>query len=151
MKKQQEIVSVLRRFAAEKRIDLQTLSARLDIPYSTLTSALRGTRPFPSDLETRKRIASVLGVTGLQVAIWCELLGLDDFIVTQNFESNALAALQAMRADPVVAHIAPSDDAWEQMPQHAKIALILMYQALTNKRLLEVSKVPAQPEEDNAE
>jgi hypothetical protein len=36
------------------------------------------------------------------------------------------------------------------MPQHGKIALILMYQTLTQKRFLDPSKVPAQSKEDNA-
>lgn len=104
---------------------------------------MRGARRFPSDVETRKRLVSVLGVPGLQVAIWCELLNLDDFIVTQNFESNAKAALQAMRADPAVSCLTPSDDVWDQTPTHARIALILMYQTLTQKPLLDLSKVPA--------
>lgn len=143
MKRQQEIVGALRRFAAQNQIDLLTLAARLSMPYSTLTAALRGTRPFPSDAETRKRIASVLGVPGLQVAIWCGLLSLDDLIVKQDFESNSLAALRSMRDDPAVAHFAPSDAIWEQMPRHSKIALILMYQTLTQKRFLEASKTGA--------
>ncbi|MDD5471488.1 MAG: hypothetical protein PHP05_06195 [Sideroxydans sp.] len=144
----QSIVKAIDEFMARNAITVKDLSTRLDIPYSTLTSALRGARPFPSDAETRKRIASVLGVPGLQVAIWCELLSLDDFIVTQNFESNSLAALQSMRADPAVAYFIPSDAIWAQMPTHGKIALILMYQTLTQKRLLEVSKVPEQAKED---
>lgn len=146
----QPIVKAIDEFMARNAITVKELSVRLDIPYSTLTSALRGARPFPSDAETRKRLASVLGVPGLQIAIWCELLSLDDFIVTQNFETNAKAALQAMRADPAVSYFTPSDDVWEKTPAHAKVALILMYQTLTQKRLLDLSKVPATAKESDA-
>ena len=138
------IIKALEQHMVDNGLSIRDLSdeRHLDMPYSTLSSALRGARPFPSDAETRGKVARLMGVPGLQVAIWCELLTLEDFVVKDNFERDAAKALEAMREDSTVAHFVPSDAVWAQTPEHAKIALILMYQTLTGRRFIEAAQIP---------
>lgn len=137
------IVKALEKYMLDNGISLKELSdeQHLDMPYSTLSSAMRGARSFPSDREIRSRMARMMGVPGLQVAIWCELLNLEDFIVKETFEQDAAKALAAMREDPSVAHFIPSDEEWERTPQAGKIALVLMYQTLVGRRFLQAAQV----------
>lgn len=137
------IVKALEKYMLDNGLSLKELSddQHLDMPYSTLSSAMRGARAFPSDREVRSRIARMMGVPGLQVAIWCELLNLEDFIVKETFEQDAAKAVAAMREDPSVAHFIPSDEEWARMPQAGKIALVLMYQTLVGRRFLQAAQV----------
>ena len=137
----QPIIKAIEEFMARNQMTVKDLALQLGMAYSTLTSALRGDRPFPAAADVRRRVAKALGVPGLQVAIWCELLNLDDFIVTHQFDNDARIAIEAMRHDPTVSYFVPGDDVWNATPEHAKIALILMYQTLTGKRFLETAKI----------
>lgn len=140
------IVKALEKYMVDNGLSMHDLADEhhLKMAYSTLSSALRGARPFPSDVETRAKVARMMGVPGLQVAIWCELLTLEDFVVNDDFEMDAAKALTAMRNDPAVSYFLPSEDVWQKTPAHAKIALILMYQTLTGKRFLAAAKVASE-------
>ena len=137
------IVKALEKYMLDHALTMKELSDphHLDMAYSTLSSAMRGARAFPSDRDTRNRVARLLGMPGLQVAIWCELLSHEDFIVKDDFQRDAAMALEAMRADPAVAHFVPSDEDWKQMPRSGQIALVLMYQTLVGRRFLRAAKV----------
>jgi uncharacterized protein (DUF2384 family) len=137
------IVKALEKYMTENGLSMKELSDEryLGMPYSTLSSAMRGARPFPSDRDTRSRIAQMMGVPGLQVAIWCELLNIEDFIVKESFEQDAEKALQAMREDPTVAHFIPPDSEWKKIPESGKVALVLMYQTLVGRRFLQAAHV----------
>ena len=146
MVKVQPIVAVLEEYAGRKSITLLELSKRLGIPYSTVTAAMRGERPMPVDAEVRERLAELLDVSGLQIAVWCGLLSGADFVVRGDTGEQLLdGVLDRVRADPSVGVSAASDAAWADTPREVKVMLAHIYQRLIGQRILPTAKVPAQP------
>lgn len=137
------IVKALERHMEEQHLSLKELAGPgcLDLPYSTVSTLMRGARPFPTDHALRTRMARMMGTSGLQVAIWCELLTLEDFVVKQTFEDDARRALESMRADPSVSHFIPSDAQWNAMPPSGQAALVLMYQTLVGRRFVKAAQI----------
>jgi hypothetical protein len=137
----------LERFMDDRHIPTRALADALGVPYAGLTACLRGERRLPNSPEVRRRAAELLGVSGLQIAIWNGQLGIEDFGLPQTKDHSAieLAALRFMRADPRVGYLMPSDDEWSSWPRPARISLMLTYQELTKANLLPAARFPKRP------
>lgn len=133
----------LERYMLGKGMTVRDLAEFLEIPYPTLTAGLRGDRAFPSDARIRRKIADLLGVSGLQVAVWCEILSIEDFSVPPGKSDLELRALRGMKEDPAVGYLIPEEEVWKTWPPAARAAIILIYQELTKNILLPPVKVPA--------
>lgn len=146
MVKVQPIVAVLEEYAGRNSITLFELSKRLEVPYSSVTAAMRGERPMPVDAEVRERLAELLNVSGLQIAIWCGLLSGVDFVVRNDDGDKLLdGVLDRVRADPTVGVSAASEAAWESTPREVKVMVAHIYQNFVGQRLLPTAKLQAQP------
>ncbi len=144
--KVQPIVAVLEEYVGRNSITLFELAKRIGVPYSTVTAAMRGERPMPVDAEVRDRLADLLDVSGLQVAIWCGLLSGADFVVRNDDGDQLLdGVLDRVRSDPRLGVSAASDAAWSSTPREVKIMVAHIFQNLVEKRLLPTAKVSAQP------
>ncbi len=143
--KVQPIVATLEEYAGRNSITLLELSKRIGVPYSTVTAAMRGERLLPDSAELRERLAELLDVTGLQIAIWCGLLSANDFVVRSDDGDKLLdGILDRVRADPSVGVSAATDAAWAETPREVKIMLTHIYQQFIGQRILPTAKVPAQ-------
>lgn len=138
------IVVALGEFAGKHGMTIHDLADRLDVPYSTATAFMRGDRPVPVDVELRERMAELLGVSGLQIAIWCGLLSNNDFVVRSDEGDRVLdLALERVRADASVGVSAVSDAIWAETPRETKVMVAHLYQQLSGQRLLPTAKLPA--------
>jgi transcriptional regulator with XRE-family HTH domain len=146
MVKVQPIVAVLEEYVGRNNITLLELSRRLGVAHSTMTAIMRGDRQMPVDSELRDRLAELLDVSGLQIAVWCGLLSGADFVVRNDDGDKLLdSVLDRVRADPSVGVSAPSDRAWAETPREVKVMLAHIYQQFVGQRLLPTAKLQAQP------
>lgn len=138
------IIVALSEYAGRHGLTTFDLAKRLDVSYSTATAVMRGDRSVPTDPDSRARMAEMLGVSGLQIAIWCGLLSSNDFVVRSDEGDRVLdLALERVRADASVGVTAVSDATWKQTPRETKVMVAHLYQQLTGKRLLPTAKLPA--------
>ena len=129
------IVVRLNEYMHRNGMTVRDLALTLDVPYPTLTAGMRGDRPFPASKDVRRKLARLLDVPGLQIAIWCNLLDVADFIVEKDFDKTVELAIKTMREDQSVAHTLPPNDAdVEAWPRSAKTALVLLYQIYLRER-----------------
>lgn len=144
MVKVQPVVAVLEEYVGCNNITLLELSRRLGVAHSTMTAIMRGDRQMPVDSELRDRLAELLDVSGLQVAIWCDLLSGADFVVRSDDGDKLLdGVLDRVRSDPRVGVSAVSDAAWAETPRETKIMVAHIFQNLVGQRLLPTAKLPA--------
>ena len=136
------IVLQLSAYMNRTGMSVRDLATALEVPYPTLTAGMRGDRPFPSSKDVRKKLSDLLHVTGLQVAIWCGLLEIDDFIYQRDFDQTAAAAFSLMRQDQRISHLLPPNqedvDAWDRTAKSFAVGLYQEYVRATDENPVEI-------------
>ena len=91
--------------------------------------------------ENFRQIAKFLHTSVIQVMVWADAIGLNDFHVEEDLPYLLQVSYIKMRNDPHWGILLPSNDVWEKSHEDMKIALVLMYEHLVCEVLLEKIKV----------
>lgn len=107
--------------------------------YSYITAVLNGDRYVPRSDDNKvlvRKFAKILGVSALQILVYCGELEAEDVVVQVNQEQLVKIAYERLLQDPLMALIAPNQREWNSWGISAKLRFILLYEFAARKTLL---------------
>jgi transcriptional regulator with XRE-family HTH domain len=144
---QRDLIALIDDFRAEnhinnKKMSLKEFSEHSQISIEIITAITNGHRSVAnSNRETIEKLASVLEIPVLQVFILSGLIKNEDVVYTGNIEETLDFVYKQMSDDVNMATKLPQKTVWDSWPQSAKISFVMMYEAITNKIVLNYTKL----------
>lgn len=136
------LIEAIQKRGIELRLNNSEAATQLGISYTYFSALLTGRRPISQlHRDVLKRIAAFLRVPLVQVLIWAEVISIEDFSYHETLEEELEVSYAKMVRDPHWGGIVPVREVWETTPVEARLAIILLYEKIAEKRLLEKVKV----------
>ena len=144
--KQERLAYELKKKIAESGLSNSEFYARNNLSIAEGSGIVSNNRAFAhSDKDLVKRICKALGQTPLTFYMWVGLLEVSDLINEENLDEALNRGYEAIVNDKRYSFLAPSKDEWKKTPQGAKSSLIIMYQSLAQKKVLNMAKLEVEP------
>lgn len=132
------LIEALRHRGVELGMSTAEIAEQLGLSYSYYSALITGRRPIPSiRSETFRAAAAFLRTSVVQVLIWAEAISLLDFHYADTLADSLDVSFAKMHRDPEWGAVVPPLPIWNETPVQSKLAIVLLYERLANKRLLE--------------
>nr|WP_295085502.1 helix-turn-helix transcriptional regulator [uncultured Roseateles sp.] len=131
------LLKLIRRNLEEQGLPEKAMADLIGVTPVYWNSLSNGNRSLSSlGREKGKRLADWLGISYLQVLLLSDSILMDDLFATTTLDEDLFAVRCAMQADPSVAAFAPTDAVWEAADRSVKVTIAIMYERLSEKRLI---------------
>ena len=145
--KQSRLAHEMKIKIAESGLSSAAFFAKHGITPAEGSGITLGRRSFAhSNRGLVERICSALGQTPLTFYLWAGVLEPADLLAEEDLIEALDLVLRMMTGDKRYAFLAPSKSIWSKTPLPSKIAIAMMYQSLSNKKLLNIAKVDVHPQ-----
>ena len=125
-----------------KKMTLKEFAERAGLPFANLTGIVNGHRWVArSQRDVIDKLAAILEIPVLQFYVMCGFIKAGDTVSTLSLEKTLNLIHKQMIADQAVAFRVPAKAAWDAWPMDAKLCFCMLYEAYTNKRLLQYAQI----------
>ena len=136
------LIEAIRMEMATRELSVAQAAEACGLGYKYFSALMAGDRPFSHlKYENFRPIAKFLHTSVIQVMVWADAIGLEDFHNEDSLPYLLQVSFIKMRNDPHWGILLPSSEIWEHSALEIKIALILMYEKLSGDMLLDKVKV----------
>lgn len=136
------LIEAIRQRIVAKGISAAEAAEECGLGYKYFTALMAGDRSFASLKHDNFRlIARFLRTSVVQVMVWAEAIGLEDFHTEEDIFDLLEASFVKMRKDQKWGALLPPVRIWDEAATEIKIAMVLMYEKLAERTLLEKVKV----------
>jgi len=136
------LIEAIQKRSVELSMSLAETASILQVSYTYFSALASGRRPISQiKRPVFERIAEFLRVPFVQVLIWAEVVSVEDFVYKETLEQDLDVSYAKMLHDSHWGGIVPDRETWAGTPLRSKLAIVLMYEKIADKRLLEKVKV----------
>lgn len=136
------LVNLVRKKAAEKGMTERQIADEFSISPIYWNSLTNGNRLIGSlPRETMEKVAEFVEMPLVQAYVLAGQFEPKDFVVKVRLESQLMASIEKMRADQRWATLAPTDSDWASTALNVKVALVALYESVSQTELLDSVKV----------
>lgn len=131
------LLKLIRRNLEEQGLPEKAMADLIGVTPVYWNSLSNGNRSLSSlGREKGKRLADWLGISYLQLLLLSDSIHVDDLFATTTLDEDLFAVRTAMQADPSVAAFSPTDPVWEAADRSVKVTIAILYERLSDKRLI---------------
>lgn len=118
------------------------IADHIGLSPSYFSSIAGGMRPVGAlNRATLQKCADYLAVPLVQVYVLAEHLGPEAFLSKETVDTHLDRGFRMIREDSDWSMVAPKESEWKELPFSAKVLIVLLYQRLTGRQIIESIKV----------
>ena len=133
----QRLIELVQQHLAKLRLPERAAAEAVGVTtiyWAALTNGHRKLSALPR--EKMQRLADFVGISVVQAYMLADLFSPADFVVQTDLAADLNASLQKMRADKNWRGVAPDDETWATTPLKSQLAIVLLFEKVSNRRLL---------------
>lgn len=144
---QADLIAVIEQHLAElgedgRAMSVKDFAARAGIHQATISGILSGNRRASTmSRETVQRLAAALRMPVLQFYALAGHIKPDDLIYSASLPDTLASLYRVMRADKAFAGRCPDSATWASWPDSARLAVAMLYEQMSQRRLLQYAQV----------
>lgn len=136
------LIALIRKTLIERNLPERHIADIMGVTTIYWNSMTNGHRTIKSlGREKLKKVAEFLGIPAVQVRVLAGDIDIEDFFVEKDTEQQLFLSIEKMRLDPQWVSLAPTNEQWDALPMHLKMALATLYERESGRSLMKKAEI----------